>query len=268
MSEPPMDIERVVNEVLAELGLAGGGTGGSTTSVSPGGTGGSSTSVSPVSTLADKPPVPPTSGADKPPVPPGENPSELVLHCRVVTMSEVEGRLGAVRRLVVPPQAVVTPAVRDELHRRNVSLAYGAAAKPPAASGVRLVVLTVGESFDPAPLFVALGNEGIEVRPAAADCLISATDRLAAEMGQPHTLGLLLTRHTAAALCLANRHRGVRAVEGIDARSAAAGAGAVGANLLVVDPAEMAVTRLRQTIIEYCRGGPRACPEVFRERLG
>jgi len=191
---------------------------------------------------------------------------ELVLHCRVVTMSEVEGRLGAVRRLVVPPQAVVTPAVRDELHRRNVSLAY-AAAKPQAVGGLRLVVVTVGNGLDLAPLVAALGNDAVAVEATASDCLIAATDRLAAEVGKPHTLGLLLTRHTAAALCLANRHRGVRAVEGIDAPSVAAAAGAVGANLLVVNPAGMAVARLRQTIIEYCRGGPRACPEVFRERL-
>jgi len=191
---------------------------------------------------------------------------ELVLHCRVVTMSEVEGRLEAVRRLVVPPQAVVTPAVRDELHRRNVSLAY-AAAKPQAVGGLRLVALTVDVSSNLAPLLAALGHEGIEVQPAAADCLIAATDRLAAELGKPHTLGLLLTRHIAAALCLANRHRGVRAASGIDAPSLAAAADAVGANLLVVNPAEMAAARLRQTIIEYCRGGPRACPAVLRERL-
>ena len=54
MAERSLDIDRVVREVLAELGHAPGGTAG-----------------------------------------------ELVLNCRVVTLSEVDGRLEAVRRLVV-----------------------------------------------------------------------------------------------------------------------------------------------------------------------
>ena len=38
------------------------------------------------------------------------NEGDLALSGRVVTLSDVEGRLKGVRRLVVSPQAVVTPA--------------------------------------------------------------------------------------------------------------------------------------------------------------
>jgi hypothetical protein len=78
----------------------------------------------------------------------------------------------------------------------------------------------------------------------------------------------VLTRHTAAALCLANRHPGVRAVRATDIPSTAATAAAVGANLLVANPAECTFFQLKQMLSEFCRGGVRECPEVFKERLG
>jgi hypothetical protein len=220
MAERSLDIDRVVREVLAELGLA--------------------------------------------PVPPG---SELVLNCRVVTLSEVDGRLEAVRRLVVPPGAVITPAVRDELRRRNVTLTHTSPTAARAAIPVRLLLAMVGQELDPAPLLGGLANEGIEVDQRRSNCLIAATDQLAGEIAKPHTLGLLLTRHTAAGLCLANRLRGVRAVSGTDAGTVAAAVAAVGANLLVVDPAAVSPFQLKQIVSEFCRGGTRPCPDVLQERL-
>jgi hypothetical protein len=68
-------------------------------------------------------------------------------------------------------------------------------------------------------------------------------------------------------MCLANRQRGVRAVSGADAAAVAAAATAVGANLLVVDPAAAGFFQLKQMAAEFCRGGVRACPAVFRDRL-
>jgi len=233
MAEPPIDIDRVVREVLAELG-AGPAEG------APGGTASFSGSA---------------------------DGGELILTARVVTLSEVEGRLEAVRRLVVPPQAVITPAVRDELIRKNVSLAYASPAASRATAPVRLVLVAAGTRMDPAPLVAALGNEGIEIQEHRSDCLIAATDQLAGEIAKPDTLGLLLTRHTAAGLCLANRLRGVRAVSGADAGTASAAAASVGANLLVVDPAAVSLFQLKQIVAGFCRAGTRQCPQVFGERL-
>jgi hypothetical protein len=47
---------------------------------------------------------------------------ELCVNERVVTLRTIEGRLASVRRLVVVPRAIVTPAVKDELKARNVEL--------------------------------------------------------------------------------------------------------------------------------------------------
>jgi len=80
-------------------------------------------------------------------------------------------------------------------------------------------------------------------------------------------LGVLLTRHAAAGLCLANRLRGVRAVTGVEAPAVAVATAAIGANLLVMNPLVGSFFQLKQMVTEFCRGGARPCPEVFRARL-
>ncbi len=52
-----------------------------------------------------------------------EGEAELVLKERVVTVRLIEGRLTNVKRVVVSPRAVVTPAVKDELKHRKIQLA-------------------------------------------------------------------------------------------------------------------------------------------------
>jgi hypothetical protein len=146
-------------------------------------------------------------------------------------------------------------------------MAYTDASNECASPPVRLVLITTGTTFDPAALVAGLAREGITIEHSALDCLIVSTDQLAAELAKPDTVAALLTRHTAAALCLANRLHGVRAIMGTDAPSIAAAAAAIGANLLVADPQAGTFFQLKQMIAEFCRGGVRSCPKVFRARL-
>jgi len=48
--------------------------------------------------------------------------AELAVTDRVVTLRSLEGRLTNIAKLIVPPRAVVTPAVRDELKQRKIEL--------------------------------------------------------------------------------------------------------------------------------------------------
>jgi hypothetical protein len=50
--------------------------------------------------------------------------AELRIADRVVTMRTIESRLSGVKRLVVQPRAVVTPAAKDELKARKVELVF------------------------------------------------------------------------------------------------------------------------------------------------
>jgi hypothetical protein len=263
MSVPVIDIERVVREVLAELGIAqmaGEGDGGRRQDSSA---------------VNEKVPSPPTSV----PVPPSASPpsqsrdidshsgNELVVSSRVVTMADLTGRLNGARRVVVSREAVVTPAVRDELLRRGIALTHADSSNGHLPPAVRLVMITTGTDFDPAALVAGLGRDGLKTEHSALNCLIAATGQLATEVAKPNTLGVLLTRHTAAGLCLANRLGGVRAITGADAPAVAAAAAAVGANLLVADPQAGTFFQLKQMVTEFGRGGVRPCPTVFRAKL-
>ena len=242
MSRHTLDIERVVRQVLSELGLAANGDAAASKQAKTG------TQMS----------------NDKP-----DGSPELVLAGRVVTLGEIEGRLDGVCRLVVPARAVVTPAVRDELRRRNTSLTFASTRGERASAGhdTRLLVVAAGTSFDPTSLAEMLGSEGVEVTIKESSCLIRAADELAGGLTESDTLGMLVTKHTAAGLCLANRQRGVRAVLGLDAATTASDVASVGANLLVVDPGTIGPFQLRRMAAQFCQGGPAACPEVFGSRL-
>ncbi len=243
MSQQTLDIERVVRQVLAELGQA------------PNGDAAASKQANVAASRSNHEP---------------DGSRELLLTGCVVTLREIEGRLDGVCRLVVPARAVVTPAVRDELWQRGVLLTFASASGEKVAAGnrIKLLAVAVGTSFDPESLSDVLGSEGVEVTSKECNCLIRATDELGHRLVQSDTLGMLVTKHTAAGLCLANRHPGVRAVLGLDADTAASGIAAVGANLLVVDAGRIGPFQLKRMATQFCRGGPAVCPEVFADRIG
>lgn len=191
---------------------------------------------------------------------------DLVLTARVVSINELHGRLDSVRRVVVQRRAVVTPAVRDVLIRRGIALEF-ADSEENVKPAVRLALIVAATDFDPAALAAALDRDGFRVDRSESDCLIVAVDELADEVSRPDTLGVLLTSHAAAGLCLANRQAGVRAIIGTNAAETARSAGAVGANMLVVNPAAGGFFQLKQIVAEFARGGVRPCPTVFNERL-
>jgi ribosomal protein L12E/L44/L45/RPP1/RPP2 len=255
MSELAEMIERVVREVLAQLGHT-------------------------VVAAAVPPAEPRANGATAPPaaqstkavshsVAPTEQEASdsLVINRRVVTMADLPERLAAIRRMIVPLGAVVTPAVQDELQQRHIKLVVDepsrSASKPASA-----VLMVAAATYDPASLVSALEREGFAVEPRRMDCLIRATDQLAADLASCSTMGLLVTAYPSAAVCLANRHAGVRAILGLRADTVAGDAASLGANLLVVDPTVHGFFAVKQMAGRFLRGGPRSCPEVFQKRLG
>jgi len=254
MAQATINIDDVVREVLAQLGLSANGT--------PSANGKAATNGSPAAQpkASSQPPAPPPQAAA------GEG--ELVVSSRVVALAELKDRLNAVRKLVVPPHAIVTPAVRDELRRRNISLAFGEKTAVAKTTGVRLVLLVAREAMDPTSLVASLENEGIAVETQTSDCMIKSTDQLAAELRKGNTLAVLVTTYVPAALCLANRLAGVRAVWGLDARTVASDTAAVGANLLVVNPTGASLFQLRQLVTRFYREPKHESPKVFQERLG
>ena len=248
MSQTAVDIERIVREVLAEM-VAEPGAAARTDAAEASAPAAAESSTAPAGTL--------------------------VLTDRVVTLEQLGGRMPSMRRLMVPEGAVITPAVRDELRRRGMTLEYGGtavpvsggAAAPDSAGTCRLAVWNVSKRYDPSPLLTMLRREGVPVELETATCLIATTDALTAEVRQGDTVGLILTREPAVALCLANRHAGVRAAVGLDALQVAADLAATGGNVLAVDWSRRTLFQIKQMTSELCRGAPRACPEKLKQRL-
>lgn len=242
MADSPIDIERVVREVLAEMGYGD------------------------APPAHDAPKAAPSASAEQPA--PAAEGGQLCVSSRMVTMAELADRLGGVRRVVVAADAMVTPLVRDELQRRSVALVYEQPRPAPRApEAARLVLVVHGRSFDPAGLVRSLQADGIAADPRRTDCVMAACDLLAAELAGGKAVGAVLTRHAAAALCLANRLAGLRAVLGTGAAETAEAAESVGANVLVVSPRSVSPYQLRRVLGDFCRAGVRRCPEVFGQRL-
>lgn len=253
MTDTPIDIDRIVREVIAKMTPSANGGASAPAPTNKGGQAGCATPASNKSGQAGHG----NRAAE----------AELVIASRVVTLDLVGSRLNGVRRLVVPPQAVLTPAVRDVVREKNISVVFATSAPSQATGATRLALVTAFSSTDPKPLVEAVRGEGIEVEATTSNCLITTTDTLADQLRGSATLGLVLTSQVAAALCLANRLSDVRAITADSAPAVARSATAVGANLLVVDPHGKSLFQLKQMVMEFCRLGPRACPEALAKRL-
>jgi hypothetical protein len=269
MTETAADIERIVREVLAQMGVARSECANEAARLIDGKNGGKA-EVAPGSLLTPDPSPARGKGTKGPhpgPLPEGEGSNEFIVTARVVTLASLPEKFNGVRKLVVSPCAILTPSVRDELQLRGVTVEHRKTAPACAPAGrVRLVVAASGTTLDPIALASVLEGQTAAAQTHRFDCLIAATDKLAAELATAGTLVVLVTPHTAAALCLANRLPGVRAVLGVEAEAVGADADAVGANLLVLSPAA-GFFRLKQMAGRFLEGGPRACPSVFGKRL-
>jgi hypothetical protein len=180
----------------------------------------------------------------------------------VISVADLAGRLEGVRVVIVPRGAIVTPAARDMLRERGVSLASRAAAVEKKA--VARLTLGVAEGgSDAAELVRGLREDGVEVEQLARSGLASVVQELADRIVRDGRLGLLLTNNPLAAVCRANRHRSVRAAIGNNAMEVGRALAAIGANLLIVEPQGRGAFALRQAARAFCRGAS-GCPAEWK----
>lgn len=240
-----VDLDRLVREVLVRLQAAAA-------SSSPAGAAGPQQSSS-------------ANGAVRP-ARPGESASGvLVASERLITAATIGDRLAGVRQLQAPEGAIVTPAARDLLRERGVRIEFAACAvspQPPAAKG-RFVCGLAQCEYDPAPLERWLRQRGHAVERIAATGLPSVVAEVADEVVKGGALGLVWTNRSAAALCLANRQRGVRAVLAVGPAYVAAAVASVGANVLVVEPAGHSPFAVRGMLAAFA-DAPRSTPPEIR----
>jgi hypothetical protein len=186
---------------------------------------------------------------------------------RVVAPTGVATRLDGLRRLVIRRGAVVTPAVRDLLRQHGVTLVTAIDSQSMGPGQVPLTLVAVATTYDPAPLVASLARDTTVAEIPAVD-LISGIAALADRVGCGGSLGLLVTDQTTAALCLANRDPAIRAAAVTDPADVAAVAQEIGANVLLVNPAQRGTAALAAIARAFCRQGPQPCPTALRDALG
>lgn len=191
--------------------------------------------------------------------------SVVHLSDRVISLATLKGKLDGRRVISVDRGTIVTPMAKDFLRESGVSIRIaGAAQRGSSASSVRLVLGVAETSFEPAALVARLSAA---VEQVARIGLVGVVDELSARVRLGGERGVLLTGEPEAALCLANRASGVRAARAGCVASVRAGREAIGANLLVIDPAGKSGHEIERIVAEFCRGSC-DCPEKFRSKLG
>jgi len=189
-------------------------------------------------------------------------PDTLELADRLVTLATLENRLTNIRHLVLRPGTVVTPSARDALRARQVSISFVASAAAAVATTLLLGVADIDASqnkFNVGSFVAALAADRIHVERLAATGLTSVVSELADHAARGGRPALLLTCRTEAAVCLANRTRGVRAVGGRNGTELRRAITDVAANFVALDPA-LGPAAMRQIVREFCGSWPRKVP--------
>ena len=192
--------------------------------------------------------------------------SELRLSVPVISVARLEGRLSGVKQLVVSKTAVVTPAAKDLLRDQKIALVRGEVTKPENAWKLSLVAGVAETNFEPASLWRELQKEGAQIEELARTGLARVTTELCEQVMRGGRLGILLTTNVSAAVCLANRTKGVRAAEARCATSTRDAVRGVGVNLLVVNPVGKSTFELRRMIGVLLAGGG-DCPAEWQGKL-
>ncbi len=232
---PTIDIDEIVREVLARLR--------------------SDVATSPAMSNAAGPKPAQADGTTKTPH------DTLELADRLVTLATLENRLTNIRHLRLRPGTVVTPSARDVLRGRQVSVSFTASAAA-AATTLLLGVAELGapqHKFNTSTVVAALAGDGINIEQLASTGLTSVVNELADHAARGGRPTLLLTSRTEAAVCLANRTRGVRAIGGRNGAELRRGMIEVAANFIALDPA-LGPAAIRQIVREFCTGWPRKVP--------
>ncbi len=185
----------------------------------------------------------------------------------VVSLAEVEGRVERISEIVAPARAVITPAARDYLKAKGVAVTQLASETNATGAKTRLAIAVDDPRFDRAALSAALRRDGVDVQHLASSGLAQSVVELADTVVKDGVWGLLITDDTPAALCLANRRRGVRSGLANDAAEALRAVASIGANLLVVAPRGKAAYAVTRIVKAFCDAGERVCPPSYRDWL-
>jgi len=190
----------------------------------------------------------------------------LRVESRLVTLRDVERKLEGIQELIVPARCVVTPAVKDLLRQLGVRVSVGQQVVNDKA-GRTVALGTVGACRNAKGLEAALVRDGWKVNRVESAELKAAVSELSDNVLSNSQPAVLVTGDVDAALCLANRKAGIRAIAVRDPARVEAAAERVGANLLLIDAAAWSVPTMARMVRLFAADGLRTCPQHLADQL-
>ena len=193
--------------------------------------------------------------------------SSLALAEQVVSLASLDGKLNRIRQLVVRDDAVVTPAVRDELRARKITLVRSGNGRPEKALATGTLWIGCAAPADlRTTVCQKLTGLAAAVQVLEGSELRGLVEQLQQRLQSTGHYGLVVTQQAPVAACLANRHPHVRAAvaqtpaEIDDARKM------LGVNLLVLDPSGMPQNKLLEMAVQFAQAGPAGAPQWMTTR--
>jgi hypothetical protein len=177
------------------------------------------------------------------------NSDALQLNERVISLAVIDGKLEGVKRIVVTDRAIITPAARDELKRRNIAFDRD---DTPKEKRLALLLMTSDpkiclrqwkKNVNACETFRA--QSAAEIASQAAKWV---DRRHVVVAWSPRPLGLT---------CLLNKHAAIRAVAAEDERLVTRAVEEAGANVLVLNSSTIAEPSWSRWIEQFCSGTDR-----------
>ena len=178
----------------------------------------------------------------------------VALTDKVVTLASLERLPAGTARIVVAAAAVITPSAREHARDSGIEIVRGgaaAAAKQPASRPFVIAHADCGGDAAGRCAMIARNVPGAQQLPATG--LADVVAAIATHASRDGARGLLLSGRPAAAVVLANRSPGLRAVTARDAAGLLAAATECSANLVIADPKVFSAVSLDRVCGEFSR---------------
>jgi hypothetical protein len=189
-----------------------------------------------------------------------ENYNEIYIDSRVVSLAEIQERLGIATKLFLSPKSILTPSAKDEIRKRKIEVAVKLAP-------LSLEQNSTGQSstlwfsfHQPATIsanFLSRLQKEVEQKQKLKQESFTTLNELLTEaernLSNEKSRGVALTKQSATALREACRINVLRPIFGITPKQVTEDVAELNANLLIVHPNRTAETNLFDLIRTFAK---------------